>query len=89
VVVTLAAVHRVAETADLLTTLGYPPEGVQLQSNRLTPLPTGPLRLVPENPIFILWADHSEIVGQNPRYSGSNDPRSRDPQHDPQHRSQP
>ena len=79
VVVTLAAVHRVTETADLLTTLGYAPEGVQLQANRLTPLPTGPLRLTPENPIFILWAEHSEIVGQNLSYSGSNDPRSCDP----------
>ncbi len=56
VVVTLAAIHRVAETANILTDLGYHPEGVQLQSNRLTPLPTGPLRLTPENPIFILWA---------------------------------
>ena len=56
VVVTLAAIHRVAETANILTDLGYLPEGVQLQSNRLTPLPTGPLRLTPENPIFILWA---------------------------------
>ncbi|MGH3191845.1 MAG: precorrin-6y C5,15-methyltransferase (decarboxylating) subunit CbiE [Streptosporangiaceae bacterium] len=56
VVVTLAAIHRVAETANILTDLGYAPEGVQLQSNRLTPLPTGPFRLTPENPIFILWA---------------------------------
>jgi precorrin-6Y C5,15-methyltransferase (decarboxylating) len=89
VVVTLAAVHRVAETADLLTSLGYPPEGVQLQSNRLTPLPTGPLRLVPENPIFILWADHPKIVDQKFPYKGTNDPRSRDPQDSPQRRSQP
>ena len=59
VVVTLAAIHRVAETANILTDLGYHPEGVQLQSNRLTPHPTGPLRLAPENPIFILWADHA------------------------------
>jgi precorrin-6Y C5,15-methyltransferase (decarboxylating) len=56
VVVTLAAIRRVADTANILTDLGYHPEGVQLQSNRLTPLPTGPLRLTPENPIFILWA---------------------------------
>jgi precorrin-6B C5,15-methyltransferase / cobalt-precorrin-6B C5,C15-methyltransferase len=89
VVVTLAAVHRVAETADLLTSLGYPPEGVQLQSNRLTPLPTGPLRLTPENPIFILWADHPKIVDQKFPYKGTNDPRSCDPQPAPQRRSQP
>jgi hypothetical protein len=89
VVVTLAAVHRVAETADLLTSLGYPPEGVQLQSNRLTPLPTGPLRLTPENPIFVLWADHPKIVDQKFPYKGTNDPRSCDPQPAPQRRSQP
>jgi precorrin-6B C5,15-methyltransferase / cobalt-precorrin-6B C5,C15-methyltransferase len=91
VVVTLAAIQRVAETADLLTDLGYHPEGVQLQANRLTPLatPTGPLRLVPENPIFILWAEHPNIVDQNFPYRGSNDPRSRGPRRHPQRRSQP
>ena len=89
VVVTLAAIHRVTETASILTDLGYRPEGVQLQSNRLTPLPTGPLRLAPENPIFILWADRPEIVGRNPRHNGSNDPRSGGPQHTEQPKSQP
>jgi precorrin-6Y C5,15-methyltransferase (decarboxylating) len=89
VVVTLAAVHRVAETADLLTDLGYHPEGVQLQANRLTPLPTGPLRLAPENPIFVLWAERPKIVDQNFPYRGSNDPRSCEPKHAPQRRSQP
>ena len=66
-VVTLAAIHRVAETANILTDLGYLPEGVQLQSNRLIPLPTGPLRLTPENPIFILWAE-SHDRGSFPPY---------------------
>jgi precorrin-6Y C5,15-methyltransferase (decarboxylating) len=54
VVVTLAAVQRVGETADLLTALGYRLEGVQLQASRLAPLPNGSLRLAAENPVFVL-----------------------------------
>jgi precorrin-6Y C5,15-methyltransferase (decarboxylating) len=57
VVVTLAAVTRVGETADLLAGLGYPPEGVQLQSSRLAPLPNGTHRLTAQNPVFVLWAE--------------------------------
>jgi precorrin-6Y C5,15-methyltransferase (decarboxylating) len=60
VVVTLAAVNRISETADLLTDLGYRPEGVQLQSSRLTPLPNGSLRLAAQNPVFVLWAHQPE-----------------------------
>ena len=56
VVVTLAAVQRVGETSDLLTGLGYRPEGVQLQASRLAPLPGGQLRLAAQNPVFVLWA---------------------------------
>ena len=56
VVVTLAAVERVGETSDLLTDLGYRAEGVQLQASRLTPLPSGQLRLAAQNPVFVLWA---------------------------------
>jgi len=55
VVVTLAAVTRVAETAALLTELGYRPEGVQLQASRLAPLPKNQFRLAAENPVFVLW----------------------------------
>jgi precorrin-6B C5,15-methyltransferase / cobalt-precorrin-6B C5,C15-methyltransferase len=55
VVVTLAAVQRVGETSDLLTDLGYRPEGVQLQASRLAPLPSGH-RLAAQNPVFVLWA---------------------------------
>jgi precorrin-6Y C5,15-methyltransferase (decarboxylating) len=55
VVVTLAAVTRVGETAALLTGHGYQPEGVQLQASRLTALPHAQLRLAAENPVFILW----------------------------------
>jgi precorrin-6B C5,15-methyltransferase / cobalt-precorrin-6B C5,C15-methyltransferase len=55
VVVTLAAVQRVGETAALLTASGYQAEGVQLQASRLTPLPAGQYRLAAQNPVFVLW----------------------------------
>ncbi len=61
VVVTLAAIQRVGETAGLLTSLGYRTDGVQLQASRLAPLPSvqkgqgGQLRLAAENPVFVLW----------------------------------
>ena len=55
VVVTLAAVQRVGETAALLTASGYQAEGVQLQASRLTPLPAGQHRLAAQNPVFVLW----------------------------------
>ena len=62
VVVTLAAVQRVGETSDLLTDLGYRPEGVQLQASRLAPLPNGSLRLAAENPVFVL-ARRKTMIG--------------------------
>jgi precorrin-6Y C5,15-methyltransferase (decarboxylating) len=65
VVITLAAVQRVGETADLLTALGYHPEGVQLQASRLAPLPNGTLRLAAENPVFVLHARRTTI-GEQP-----------------------
>ena len=60
VVVTLAAVQRVGETAGLLAGLGYRTEGVQLQASRLAPLPAvgpggGQFRLAAQNPVFVLW----------------------------------
>jgi precorrin-6Y C5,15-methyltransferase (decarboxylating) len=55
VVVTLAAVQRVGETAALLTASGYPAEGVQLQASRLVPLPGDNHRLAAQNPVFVLW----------------------------------
>jgi precorrin-6Y C5,15-methyltransferase (decarboxylating) len=57
IVVTLAAVSRVAETAALLTAHGYQADGVQLQASRLSPLPNGQLRLAAENPVFVLWGN--------------------------------
>jgi precorrin-6Y C5,15-methyltransferase (decarboxylating) len=55
VVVTLAAVQRVGETATLLTGQGYRADGVQLQASRLKPLPGGNHRLAAQNPVFVLW----------------------------------
>ena len=55
VVVTLAAVTRVGETAALLAALGYQAGGVQLQASRLAPLPGDQFRLAAENPVFVLW----------------------------------
>lgn len=55
VVVTLAAVQRVGETAALLAASGYGCEGVQLQASRLAPLPAGQHRLAAQNPVFVLW----------------------------------
>jgi precorrin-6Y C5,15-methyltransferase (decarboxylating) len=55
VVVTLAAVQRVGETATLLAGQGYRAEGVQLQASRLKPLPGGNHRLAAQNPVFVLW----------------------------------
>jgi precorrin-6Y C5,15-methyltransferase (decarboxylating) len=77
VVVTMAAVERVGETAGLLAALGYPPEGTQLQSSRLTPLPSGQHRLAATNPVFLLWGQRDpNIVDSYVPHRGSNDPRS-------------
>ena len=55
VVVTLAAVQRVGETATLLAGQGYRADGVQLQASRLKPLPGGNHRLAAQNSVFVLW----------------------------------
>jgi precorrin-6Y C5,15-methyltransferase (decarboxylating) len=55
VVVTLAAVQRVGETATLLAAQGYRADGVELQASRLKPLPGGNHRLAAQNPVFVLW----------------------------------
>jgi precorrin-6Y C5,15-methyltransferase (decarboxylating) len=59
VVVTLASVDRVRPVCDLLTGLGYTPEGTQLQASRLAALPGGSLRLAALNPVFVVWADRA------------------------------
>jgi precorrin-6Y C5,15-methyltransferase (decarboxylating) len=54
-VVTLAAVSRLAGTAALLGAHGYQADGVQLQASRLAPLPAGQHRLAAQNPVFVVW----------------------------------
>jgi precorrin-6Y C5,15-methyltransferase (decarboxylating) len=56
VVVTLAAVDRVDGVRAALAGAGLVPDGVLLQSSRLTPLPGGVSRLAATNPVFVLWA---------------------------------
>jgi precorrin-6B C5,15-methyltransferase / cobalt-precorrin-6B C5,C15-methyltransferase len=55
VVVALAAVERLRPTCDALTAAGFVPEAVQLQANRLAPLPGGAHRLAATNPVFVVW----------------------------------
>ncbi|MFI0899940.1 precorrin-6y C5,15-methyltransferase (decarboxylating) subunit CbiE [Streptomyces sp. NPDC020983] len=57
VVVTLAAVDRVAEVRAALGAAGFAADGVLLQSSRLAPLPGGVTRLAAANPVFVLWAE--------------------------------
>ncbi|MFI0721312.1 precorrin-6y C5,15-methyltransferase (decarboxylating) subunit CbiE [Streptomyces sp. NPDC021224] len=57
VVVTLAAVERVAAVRAALGAAGFAADGVLLQSSRLAPLPGGVARLAAANPVFVLWAE--------------------------------
>ena len=55
IVVTLAALDRIAPTRAALTARGYTVDGVQLAASRLAPLPDGTVRLAATNPITIIW----------------------------------
>ncbi|WP_314172916.1 precorrin-6y C5,15-methyltransferase (decarboxylating) subunit CbiE [Streptomyces winkii] len=55
VVVTLAALDRVPEVRAALSGAGLSPEGVLLNSSRLSPLPGEVTRLAATNPVFVLW----------------------------------
>ncbi|MFW6689667.1 precorrin-6y C5,15-methyltransferase (decarboxylating) subunit CbiE [Streptomyces sp. MAR4 CNX-425] len=55
VVVTLAAVDRVAGVRAALVAAGFGVDGVLLQSSRLAPLPGEVTRLAATNPVFVLW----------------------------------
>ena len=57
IVVTLAAVDRVAETWRALRQAGYSADGALLQSSRLQPLPGEAHRLAAINPVFVLWGE--------------------------------
>ncbi|MYS21740.1 MULTISPECIES: precorrin-6y C5,15-methyltransferase (decarboxylating) subunit CbiE [unclassified Streptomyces] len=62
VVVTLAAVDRVAEVRAALRSAGLVPDGVLLQSSRLAPLPGEVVRLAAGNPVFVLWGSRPAVV---------------------------
>jgi precorrin-6Y C5,15-methyltransferase (decarboxylating) len=55
VVITLAAIDRVADARAALAAAGLTVDGVQLQASRLAPLPGDALRLQATNPVFVLW----------------------------------
>nr|WP_225853922.1 precorrin-6y C5,15-methyltransferase (decarboxylating) subunit CbiE [Micromonospora sp. AMSO31t] len=58
VVVTLAAVDRVAPAVHLLRAAGYAVDGCQLSAARLADLPGGSLRLAATNPVVLLTGEH-------------------------------
>lgn len=55
IVVSLAALDRIAPARDALSQAGYQVEGVQLSASRLTELPDGASRLAAVNPVTLLW----------------------------------
>ncbi|MEE1930603.1 precorrin-6y C5,15-methyltransferase (decarboxylating) subunit CbiE [Streptomyces sp. TRM 70351] len=66
VVVTLAALDRVPAVRAALAGAGLAPEGVQLQSARLAPLPGDVTRLAAVNPVFVLWGSRTRTQGVSP-----------------------
>jgi precorrin-6Y C5,15-methyltransferase (decarboxylating) len=54
VVVALAAVDRVAPANDALAAAGFAVRAVQLQANRLAPLPGAAHRLAAAHPVFVI-----------------------------------
>ncbi|WP_242624528.1 precorrin-6y C5,15-methyltransferase (decarboxylating) subunit CbiE [Micromonospora kangleipakensis] len=57
VVVTLAALDRVAPAVHLLRAAGYTVEGSQLAAARLADLPSGSIRLAATNPVVVLTGE--------------------------------
>ncbi|MCG5472109.1 precorrin-6Y C5,15-methyltransferase (decarboxylating) subunit CbiT, partial [Micromonospora sp. LAH09] len=57
VVLTLAALDRVAPAVHLLRAAGYTVEGVQLSAARLADLPGGSIRLAATNPVVVLTGE--------------------------------
>ena len=55
VVVALAAIDRVRPSCAALAAAGLAVEAVQLQANRLAPLPGDAHRLAATNPVFVVW----------------------------------
>ncbi|MEU1394511.1 precorrin-6y C5,15-methyltransferase (decarboxylating) subunit CbiE [Micromonospora zamorensis] len=58
VVLTLAALDRVAPAVGLLRAAGYTVEGSQLSAARLADLPGGSIRLAATNPVVVLTGEH-------------------------------
>jgi precorrin-6Y C5,15-methyltransferase (decarboxylating) len=58
VVVTLAALDRVAAVRAALTGAGLVVDGTLIHSSRLAPLPGDVTRLAATNPVFVLWGGH-------------------------------
>lgn len=56
VVATYAAIDRMTQARETLIGAGYEVEGIQLQSSRMSDLPSGGFRLVATNPTFLLSA---------------------------------
>ncbi|HZG06016.1 MAG TPA: precorrin-6y C5,15-methyltransferase (decarboxylating) subunit CbiE [Streptomyces sp.] len=63
VVVTLAALDRVPAVRAALGAAGLAPDGVLLQSSRLSPLPGEVVRLAAGNPVFVLWGTRPATEG--------------------------
>ncbi|MGV9213585.1 precorrin-6y C5,15-methyltransferase (decarboxylating) subunit CbiE [Micromonospora sp. RB23] len=57
IVLTLAALDRVAPAVDLLRAAGYTVEGSQLAAARLADLPGGSIRLAATNPVVVLTGE--------------------------------
>lgn len=66
VVVTLAAIERVRPSMDALAAEGFTVEAVQLQANRLSPLPGDVRRLAATNPVFVVWGERNPTTVHPP-----------------------
>ncbi|MDP9393420.1 MAG: precorrin-6y C5,15-methyltransferase (decarboxylating) subunit CbiE [Actinomycetota bacterium] len=52
-----AAVDRVGPALGILAAAGYRPDAVQVQANRVVPLPDGGHRLAATNPVVVVWGE--------------------------------
>ncbi|MEV5574001.1 precorrin-6Y C5,15-methyltransferase (decarboxylating) subunit CbiT [Spirillospora sp. NPDC052269] len=66
VVVTLTELERVQPSMDALHAEGFTVEAVQLQANRLSPLPGDAHRLAAANPVFVVWGERNPTTVRPP-----------------------
>ncbi|MFC4911381.1 precorrin-6y C5,15-methyltransferase (decarboxylating) subunit CbiE [Actinomadura gamaensis] len=66
VVVTLAAIERVRPSMDALRAEGFTVQAVQIQANRLSPLPGDVHRLAATNPVHVVWGDRNPATYPKP-----------------------